>query len=404
MISENSITNGQDRGLKSVLFYSDSPGYGGHEAMTIEAVRHLCQDPKLTVSFAFYSGNNRLQEKLEAIQTASGNLALLPFNFRAERLQAFRSLISWRKIEQIQSLMKQIDPHVVVVSQGRIEGGSMGLLAAKRAGYHTISYLPVAHPVSVSGRPFAVWIREMVNGYFYRLPDKIITISESSRRMLRERDATPNVVVVPNAVETPPIQELDRQRFREAQGIVKDEYLIATIGRIQFKDKGQDFAIKAIARFRNKIEGCKFVFVGEGPDEHKLKEMIDNFDLSRQVKIVPWTPNPTEVYAGSDMLLIPSRFEGVPLVMLEAMAYGLPIVATNVDGMADLLPPHWLFPAGDCGALMETLLRVRKSDNSSVLERHRNQVASDFTAQKFCMQFSAAVYEQTEPLRLSKEL
>ncbi len=48
-----------------------------------------------------------------------------------------------------------IDPDVVVVSQGRIEGGSMGLLAAKRAELSpSISYLPVAHPVSVSGRPF----------------------------------------------------------------------------------------------------------------------------------------------------------------------------------------------------------------------------------------------------------
>ncbi len=403
MISKNSRTNGQDRELKSVLFYSDSPGYGGHEAMTVEAVRYLCQDSKLAVSFAFYAGNNRLQEKLETIQIASENLALLPFNFRAERLQAFRSLISWRKIEHIQALMKSIDPDVVVVSQGRIEGGSMGLLAAKRAGYHTISYLPVAHPVSVSGRPFALWIREAVNRYFYRLPDKIITISESSRRMLLERDATPNVVVVPNAVETPPIQQMDRHRFRESHGIVQDDYLVATIGRIQFKDKGQDFAVRTIARFRNQIQDCKFVFVGEGPDEGKLRAMIDSFDLSRQVKLLAWTPNPTAVYAGADMLLIPSRFEGVPLVMLEAMAYGLPIVATNVDGMADLLPPDWLFPPGDCGALMETFLRVRNADNSSILEQHRNRIANEFTARKFCMLFSAAVYEQAEPLRLPKE-
>jgi glycosyltransferase involved in cell wall biosynthesis len=385
------------------LFYSDSPGYGGHEAMTVEAVRYLCRDSKLTVSFAFYSGNNRLQEKLQAIQIASGNLSLLPFNFRAERLQAFRSLVSWRKIEHIQTLMKQIDPDVVVVSQGRIEGGSMGLLAAKRGGYHTISYLPVAHPVSVSGRHFVLWIREAVNRYFYRLPDKIITISESSRRMLLERDATPNVVVVPNAVETPPIKQMDRQRFRETHRIVQGDYVVATIGRIQFKDKGQDFAVKAIARFRNDFQDCKFVFVGEGPDEGKLRAMIESLDLSRQVKILPWTPNPTEVYAGADMLLIPSRFEGVPLVMLEAMAYGLPIVATNVDGMAEFLPPDWLFPPGDCGALRETFLRVRSSDNSLILERHQNRIANEFTAQRFCMQFRAAVYEQAEPLRSSKE-
>lgn len=379
--------------MKSVLFYSDAAEYGGHEAMTIEGVRHLCQKSNLAVTFAFYSGNQRLYEKLQAIKSSSGNLALVPLNYSARNLQALRSLISWRKVQHIKSLMRHINPDIVVVSQGRIEGSSMGLLAAKRAGYRTISYLPVAHPVSVSGRPFSVWIREMINGYFYRLPDRIITISESARRMLQERNATPNVVVVPNAVETQPIQELDRHRFREAHGIESDEYVVATIGRIQFSHKGQDFAVKAIARFRDELRSYKFVFVGQGPDQSRLKAMIAGFGLSEKVKVAPWTPNPTEIYAGVDMVMIPSRFEGVPLVMLEAMAYGLPIVATNVDGMADLLPSGWLFPFGDCRALIDRLLSVSNSNNSGVLESHQKKIANEFTNEKFCTRLSAAVCE-----------
>jgi len=64
------------------------------------------------------------------------------------------------------------------------------------------------------------------------------------------------------------------------------------------------------------------------------------------------------------MLLIPSKFEGVPLTMLEAMARELPVIASNVDGMAEILPQSWLFPYGDCAALVDTLRRVRNSDNA----------------------------------------
>jgi glycosyltransferase involved in cell wall biosynthesis len=377
--------------MKSVLFYSDAIDYGGHEAMTAEAAACLCRDPKLSLSFAFYLGNKKLHEKLKSIRCSAGNLAIFPLPFKPKSLPAVRSLISWRQTRHIQRLMKRINPDVVVISHGRIEGSSTGLLAAKRSGFRTISYLPMAHTVAMSGRPFAVWIREMIDSYFYRLPDKFITISESARHMLRERGATSNVVVVRNAVEVQPIAESDRMQFRNAHGIGTDQYAVAIIGRIHFRQKGQDFALKTIDSFRDKLPDYRFVFIGDGPDAERFRAMVAKFNLTREVKLVPWTQNPTQIYAGVDMLLIPSRFEGVPLVMLEAMAYRLPIVATNVDGMADFLPPDWLFPFGNGAALIDTLLRVRESDNSHILELHRNQVMSEFSPQKFSTDFSSAI-------------
>ena len=360
--------------------------------MTITAIQHLCRTPDVTLTVVFHSGNQQFHDKLRNIKSISGNLDLVSLDFHSKNLQALRSLISWRKIGYLQGLMKQIHPDVVVVAQGRIEGCSMGLVAAKRAGFRTISYLPMAHAVSVSGRPCAVGLRERINRYFYNLPDEFITINQSARRMLRERGATPNVVVVRNAVEIRPIGELDRQRFREGNGIRGRDYAVAIIGRIQFKQKGQDFALRAINSFRNELRDWRFVFVGEGPDKKRLQAMISRLNLSSQVQLAPWTPNPTDIYAGSDMLLIPSRFEGVPLVMLEAMAYRLPIVATNVDGMAEFLPSEWLFSFGDQKGLIDTLLRVRIRNNSDDLDLNRNQVLQEFTPERFSAEFSSAVF------------
>src|SRR6266403_4600510 len=108
-------------GCKSILFYSDCAEFGGHEAMTLEGVRYLSSRPDLKVSFAFYEGNQRLLERLEDIKNSSGNLALKPLSFRSRNLQAFRSLVTWIKTRRIEALMKQVDPDVVVISQGRIE-------------------------------------------------------------------------------------------------------------------------------------------------------------------------------------------------------------------------------------------------------------------------------------------
>ena len=229
----------------SVLFYSDSPGFGGHEAMTLEAVRCLCQRADTAVSALYYSGNVRLGDALNHIARATGNLSLFPSRFFSKSLPAFRSLVSVRKVASLNRLMRRINPSVVVVSQGRIEAGSLGLLAAKRAGLHTISYLPMAHPVSVSGKPIALRLREAVNKYFYRLPDRVITISGGAQRMLVELGAR-NVVIVPNGIEVRPAVHFDREKFREEHNIGGEEYVIGTIGRIDFKQKGQDFALEAI--------------------------------------------------------------------------------------------------------------------------------------------------------------
>jgi len=379
--------------VASVLFYSDAAEFGGHEAMTLEAVRCLCFKGDLSISVAFYEGNGRFRRELEDSANSTQNLALVPLKVKSKSLQAFRSLVSVRKVNRLKHLINRIDPNVLVVSQGRIEGGSLALLAAKRAGVRTISYIPMAHSLSVSGTPLALRLREMVNKHFYRLPDKFITISESARRMLLERGVTQEIVVVQNGVKVRPLVASDREEFRERHGIKSSECVVGVIGRIDFRQKGQDFALEGIRRYRNRLECFRFLFVGEGPDEKRLEALIRSANLAQTVQVLPWCDNPWKIYAGLDILLIPSRFEGVPLVMLEAMSRKLPIVASNADGMADLLPQQWLFRFGDHQALVDRLVRVSSTDNSQLLDGHIKQIAEEFSTANFCAKMSVAIRE-----------
>jgi glycosyltransferase involved in cell wall biosynthesis len=70
--------------------------------------------------------------------------------------------------------------------------------------------------------------------------------------------------------------------------------------------------------------------------------MAEKAGLGTHVFFRPWTPLVSDIYTASDLVLMPSRFEGVPLVMLEALMAGRPVAAAGVDGMRDYLPPEWL--------------------------------------------------------------
>jgi len=376
---------------KSVLFYSDAAEYGGHEAMTVEAVDYLCRRNGLEVSFVYYEKNLRLSERLENIKDSTGNLRLIPIPFRSRSLQAVRTLFSRGQIRRIEALIRENEPELVIVAQGRIEAGSAGLLAAKRVGIRTISYIPMAHSVSVSGKLIAVKLRDVLNRYFYQLPDKFITISISAREMLRARGAKADISVVPNGIERINIQSSDRKGFRVTHGIMESEYAVAVIGRIEFRQKRQDFVLRAVAQCRRQLRDWKFLFIGDGPDEENLRKMVADYGLKELALVLPWSSARAQFYAGIDMLLIPSRFEGVPLVMLEAMSCGIRIVASNVDGMAEKLPKSWLFPYQDSQAMINALIRVRADNVSALLEENRKQVETENTFTGFGFRFAHAL-------------
>ncbi len=101
----------------------------------------------------------------------------------------------------------------------------------------------------------------------------------------------------------------------------------------------------------------KFVFQGQGEYEQALRQLALEMP-DEAVSIAPWGDVLQEMQQ-ADVLLLPSRFEGFPLVAVEAAHYGLPIVASNQAGLADVLPPECIFPFGDFEALSQAIERMR---------------------------------------------
>lgn len=376
--------------MRRLLIYNDGAEFGGHEAMTLRGVQSLlCGGAR--VSVAYYSGNTRFREELLKLLARAEDVTLIPLDFCSKSLQNIRSIIGRGDVRRIAELMREAKPDLVVVSQGRIEIGSAGLLAACQVGFRTISYIPMAHPVSIAGRPVAVWLRDAINRYLYSLPHKFITISNGVRQMLVERGVQVEIAVVRNCIDAVHTCQAAREEFRKRHGLGKEDYVVGILGRILFRQKAQDFVVETLTNFRESLRDFKFVFVGDGRDQDKLRSMIEKNDLGEMAVAIPWSHTPSQVYAGIDMLLIPSNVEGVPLVMLEAMSCGLRIVASDVDGMFEYLPAEWLFRRRDSRELVKALIRVRQQEVGELLESHKRLVADECDATKFAVRFSDAV-------------
>jgi glycosyltransferase involved in cell wall biosynthesis len=382
--------------VKKILFYSDVVDYGGHEVTAIVAAAGLSEHLDLEVMFLFYEGNRRFMAALMKAQESSPRLEIFGVKEVSGRLETLKSLLSLGRVKAIKRQLAKFKPDLVIVSQGGIGNSACALRAAKRLGVKTLSFLPFAHRLSESDSLVSVrhWVHDKIHSWIYHLPDAFMTTSEPvKQQLIIEHGVKVPVEVAYFGLETALDKELlpDRVLARERLGFQGEDYVVGIIGRISFQQKGQDVAVRAWqdlkAHNKSLGESMKLLIVGDGEDEFRLKQLIEMCGLENSVSQLAWREDLGEVYAAIDMLLIPSRFEGFPLVMLEGMAYGKPVVGSDRDAMAEVLPVEWRFETGNEKALIMTVLLVKGVDNEGHLVRHRQLVQSHFTRQKFIEDF-----------------
>jgi glycosyltransferase involved in cell wall biosynthesis len=152
------------------------------------------------------------------------------------------------------------------------------------------------------------------------------------------------IVVNPNGV--------DVARFRP-QGPVADRPsgpLAVCIGRLCHA-RAPDVAVAALARMST--PGVRLRLVGEGPDRAAIEHQIRGLGLAGRVELAGFQPDPAPHIRAADVVIVPSRYDGMALVLLEAMACGAAIVATRVAGSAILDGAGVLVPVADARALAE---------------------------------------------------
>ncbi len=134
-----------------------------------------------------------------------------------------------------------------------------------------------------------------------------------------------------------------------ADGLLRVGY----VGRFEPHQKGLDWLADTLRREPVFANAFRWRFQGRGPGEPLLQTLASALGPQR-VGVTPFAPI-EQALACIDLLLLPSRYEGLPLVALEATARGWPVVASDRAGLADLLPPSSIYPFGDHAALQSSL-------------------------------------------------
>ncbi len=208
----------------------------------------------------------------------------------------------------------------------------------------------------------------------YRAARAVVFVSEGNRASMARVVTLDGVrhLVIPNGVDVAGVSRRARRNGRRAGGTVMTAARFAP-------EKGLDVLISAISMLPESLVTDVDLY-GDGEERAALETLITALGLQRRVALRPWTADVPEQMAQHDLFVLPSLAEGMPYVLLEAMAAGIPVVATDVPGSVEALDggrAGTLVPRGHAEALAAAIRRrfTEPDESRDLAERAQRRVA-----------------------------
>ncbi len=245
-------------------------------------------------------------------------------------LKAFFDI--WRKI-------KKYNPLIVHTHSSK--AGLIGRSAAKLARVPIIVHSPHGHVFFGYFGPFKTKLFIILEKIASRITDKIVTLTNREKKdhLLFKIANEDKFSVICSGIELNLIKESnydEKQNFKKELGIPKNSLIVGTAGRL-VPVKGPEFLIKASKYIISKYPDTYFIFAGDGPLEQDLKKKTLEMGVSENIIFLGWSDNLAKIISIYDIFVLPSLNEGMGRVLVEAMALGKSIVASNIGGIPDLV-------------------------------------------------------------------
>jgi glycosyltransferase involved in cell wall biosynthesis len=226
--------------------------------------------------------------------------------------------------------------------------------------------------------------------------DCLICVSAGARASFAAAGVPPGKLrVVRNGIVPQP-STAPRHVARRALGLPSDMPIALTIARFT-EQKGHRLLLAAIPAVLVRRPGARFLWVGEGPLKPEMEEAVAALGLDDRVRFLGQRSDVAALMAAADLFVLPSMFEGLPLVALEAMAAGLPVVGTRVCGTDEVVvdgETGRLVEGGHAPALADAVSEVLADPSLAARwgAAGRRRVADEFTAARMARE-TLAVYE-----------
>jgi len=327
---------------------------------------------------------------------AAGKAGIETFPLRHLK-RAINPFHDFLAVWEIRELIKTLDPDIVHLNSSKAGVlGSFAAMGLKKKVVFTAHGFVFNEPLDAATKAFYLALEKTASSY----RDFIITVSDADKQSALDSNLikADKIQTIHNGIA--PINFLSKEQARTALGLANNKLVIGTIANF-YKTKGLDVLVKAVSMLaydiRNKIE---VVIIGDGPESENLKLKIENLNLKEQFKLLGKIDNAGTFLKAFDVFTLPSRKEGLPYTLLEAMQAGLPIVASNVGGIAEALgDAGFLVRADDAQELSTVLSKIISDLNShgpayfNELSHKAKQRAAMFTEEKMLSE-TGKVYQK----------
>lgn len=273
----------------------------------------------------------------------------------------------------------------------------IGLLASSRLGAPRVTTVHGFTGGDIKNRA-----NEWIQVRAYHRFDAIVAVSDHIvERLGRTGIRNSTIHSIPNAIDPNRVIE-SRDQARRRLGIADEEFAIGWVGRMS-NEKGLDTLVQSLDLVKKPV---KAVFVGDGPCRQALQFLAASLGISSSIQWQGIVRDAASLFSGFDVFVLSSRTEGIPIVLLEAMRAGVPVVATRVGGVPEMLGDEeaLLVPSDQPAALAVAIDTVRAYPDAAKVRARaaRSRLERDFAIPKWVMRYDA-VYRSVLANRMRKE-
>lgn len=306
--------------------------------------------------------------------------------------RAIRPAIDINALRLLVGLIRE--QHIDLVHAHSSKAGLLGRLAAFIAGVASV-YTPNGLYFLGLSDPFKRRMFLTIEKMAGLLGDRVIAVSPGERDLIILSGIAPQhkVVCIENGIIPPVLPaDYDRAALRAALGASEHGPLIGTVARIAAQKNPRLFLEAAAALLRN-LPDARFVWCGSGDLQQQAENWAQELGISHAIRFLGHREDAAEVMGALDVFWLSSTYEGLPTVLLEAMALDVPIVATDVVGTRDLL-------RGEAGLLVPQRAESFERATLMLLERQNLRASLVKTASAWVNQRwnAARMVRETEAL------